>query len=69
MEYECVGHVQKRMGTALRKLKSQKGKKKLMDGKTIGGAGRLTGAKIDKLQVYYGLAIRRPFKICLSTCP
>ena len=33
--------------------------KKLADGKTIGGADRLTGVKIDKLQVYYGLAIRR----------
>ena len=59
LKYECVGHVQKRMGTALRKLKAQKGKQKLKDGKTIGGLGRLTNAKIDKLQVYYGLAIRR----------
>ncbi|CAH2086841.1 unnamed protein product [Euphydryas editha] len=35
---ECVGHVQKRMGTRLRKL---------------------TSKLIDKLTVYYGLAIRR----------
>ncbi|GFS94322.1 uncharacterized protein TNCV_2013821 [Trichonephila clavipes] len=34
---ECVGHVQKRMGTRLRKLKLVYGKKKLSDGKTIGG--------------------------------
>ena len=51
MKYECVRHVQKRMGTALRKLKSQKGKQKFKDGKTIGGLGRLTNARIDKLQV------------------
>ena len=55
---ECVGHVQKRMGTALRKPKAQRGKQKLKDGKTTGGTGRLTGTRIGKLQVYYGLAIR-----------
>ena len=55
---ECVGHVQKRMGTALRKLKDY-GRRKLSDNKTIGGQGRLTGKKIDKIQRYYGLAIRR----------
>ena len=49
---ECVGHVQKRMGTALRKLKSAKGKQKLSDRKTIDGAGILTGALIDKRQIY-----------------
>ena len=38
---ECVGHVQKRMGTALRKLKQQKGKILLGDGKTIGSKGNL----------------------------
>lgn len=56
---ECVGHVQKRMGTALRNLKKDWGKKKLTDGKTIGGKGRLTDKKIDLIQTYYGLAIRR----------
>ena len=29
------------------------------DGKTLGGKGRLTLKEIDKLQLYYGLAIRR----------
>ena len=58
-KFECVGHVQKRMGSALRKLKSSRGRTKLSDGKTIGGRGRLAGELIDKLQVYYGLAIRR----------
>ncbi|GFS91039.1 hypothetical protein TNCV_2120241 [Trichonephila clavipes] len=35
-----VGHVQKRMDTRLMKLKLVYGKKKLSDGKTIGGEGR-----------------------------
>ena len=42
---ECIGHAQKRVGTALRKLKK-------------GGKGKLTDAIIDKLQNYYGIAIR-----------
>lgn len=53
---ECVGHVQKRMGTRLRKLK-QSGVK-CNDGKPVGGKGRLTDKIIDKLTVYYGNAIR-----------
>ena len=56
---ECVGHVQKRMGTNLRNLKKSLSGKKLSDGKTISGRGRLTDQKIDKLQIFYGLAIRR----------
>ncbi|GFS64251.1 uncharacterized protein TNCV_3945761 [Trichonephila clavipes] len=55
---ECVGHVQKRMGTRLRKLILVYSKKKLSDGKTIGGKGRLTDSLIDKLALYYGNAIR-----------
>ncbi|GFX73440.1 uncharacterized protein TNCV_3402511 [Trichonephila clavipes] len=55
---KCVGHVQKRMGTRLRKLKLVYSKKKLSDGKTIGGKGRLTDSLIDKLAHYYGNAIR-----------
>lgn len=47
---ECVGHVQKRVGTALQNLKKEK--------KGLGGKGRLTDAMIDKLQNYYGIAIR-----------
>lgn len=61
---ECVGHVQKRMGTRLRDLvkktveeKQVKGKK--IQKKTLSGKGKLTGKSIDKLTVYYGLAIRR----------
>lgn len=56
---ECVGHMQKRMGTRLRKIKKEMKGKKMSDGKTLGGQNRLTDAEIDKLQTYYGLAIRR----------
>jgi hypothetical protein len=55
---ECVGHVQKRMGSRLRSLKKRLGKTHLSDGKGIGGKGRLTDKVIDNLQVYYGKAIR-----------
>ena len=55
---ECVGHVQKRIGTSLRKLKKNLAGKKLADGRTLGGRGRLTDAMIDKLQAYYGMAVR-----------
>ena len=55
---DCVGHVQKRMGRNLIKLKGET-KGKLTDGKTIGGRGRLTEPKIKKLQKHYGLAIRQ----------
>ena len=47
---ECVGHVQKRVGSALRKLKKTT--------KGLGGKGKLTNAMIDRLQNYYGIAVR-----------
>ena len=53
---ECVGHIQKRMGTALRELK-RKSKGILLADKTIGGKGRLTDVYIDSIQNYYGQAI------------
>lgn len=56
---ECVGQVQKRLGTRLRKLKTSLKKVKLSDGKAIGGQNRMTDFEIDNLQRYYGLAIRR----------
>lgn len=55
---ECVGHVQKRLGTALRKYKLSMKGKKLQDGKTVGGKGRLTDKIIDKMQNFFGQAIR-----------
>ena len=47
---ECVGHVQKRVGTRLRNLKQKN--------KALGGRGKLTNSVIDRLQNYYGIAIR-----------
>ncbi|XP_070528568.1 uncharacterized protein [Cardiocondyla obscurior] len=50
---ECVGHVQKRMGTRLRNAKKNH---KGLGGK---GVGKLTDKIISELSTYYGLAIRR----------
>lgn len=55
---ECVGHVQKRMGTRLRNLKRNHKKVLLSVGKGLGGSGRLTEEEMDRLQNYYGKAIR-----------
>ena len=56
---DCVGHVQKRMGKHLKTLR-QNHKGKLSDGKAVGGRGhRLNDPDIDKLQRYYGYAIRQ----------
>jgi hypothetical protein len=46
---ECVGHVHKQLGMALVNWRRQKG---------LGGEGKLTDNMIDKLQNYYGIAIR-----------
>ena len=53
---ECVNHVAKRMGTALRNLSTQ-GKKKDV---TLGGRGygKLTQAVITTFTGYFGKAIR-----------
>ncbi|GFS89427.1 uncharacterized protein TNCV_1809541 [Trichonephila clavipes] len=56
---ECIGHVMKRMGTRLRRLKTKMRGQQLSDGKPLCGRNRLTEAEIDRLQAYYGLAIRR----------
>ena len=55
---ECVGHIQKRLGTALREYKKKKKGVKLLDGKGVGGTNRLTDKFIDKMQNHYGEAIR-----------
>ena len=54
---DCIGHIENRMGTALRELVSRHRGQKLADGKTIGGAGRLTNTLMNSLQNYYGDAI------------
>ena len=58
VKLDCIGHIQKRMGNALRRLKETYRGQKLSDGKTIGGQGRLTESLINSLQNYYGDAIR-----------
>ena len=47
---ECVGHVQKPVGCQLQNLKKKE--------KRLSGKGKLTDRIIDKLQNYYGIAIR-----------
>ncbi|GFV85403.1 uncharacterized protein TNCV_3772281 [Trichonephila clavipes] len=49
-KYECIGHVQKRVCARLRKLKSKN--------KNLSGKGKLTDFFIDRLQNYYGIAVR-----------
>ena len=56
---ECVGHVQKRMGTRLRNLRQEKKGVVLSDNKKIMGKGRLTDKAVNTLQNYYGMAIRQ----------
>jgi len=46
----CTGHVQKRVGNRLRKLKKNV--------KGLSGKGKLTESMIDRMQNYYGIAIR-----------
>ena len=55
---DCIGHIQKRMGSALHRLVVEYKGKFLSDSKKISGTGRLTKKVIDKLQNYYGMAIR-----------
>ena len=56
---ECVGHVNKRMGTRCRDLIQRHRGKKLSDGKSISGKGRLTNKAVNTLQNYYGMSIRQ----------
>jgi hypothetical protein len=50
---DCVGHVQKWLGTRLRNLVK---KEKITDGSRLGGKGKLMKARIDSMQNYF----RRP---------
>ena len=56
---DCVGHVQKRMGSALRSYKNGRRGTKLSDGKGVVGTGRRTDAVVDRMQTHYGYAIRK----------
>lgn len=51
---DCLNHVHKRMGTALRNLVE----KKKAQGQSLGGKGNLTQEKIKKITNYYGYALR-----------
>ena len=51
---DCINHVAKRMGTALRKLASVSKAQK----STITGKGKLSNLKIKRIQNYYGKAIK-----------
>ena len=51
---DCVRHVQKRLGTRLRNLVE---KEKFADGSGLGGKGKLTKARIDSMQNYFGQEI------------
>lgn len=52
---DCINHVQKRMGTALRNLIQ---KHKTEHGESLSGKGRLTGDLITKLTNYNGWALK-----------
>ena len=58
-EKECIGHVQKRMGTRLRILRQLMKLNILSDVGKIMGKGRLTGKAVNTLQNHYGTAIRQ----------
>lgn len=52
---DCINHVHKRMGTALRNALS---KHKGPGSEPLGGRGRLTGDLVNKLSSYYGWALK-----------
>lgn len=56
---ECIGHVQKRLGTRLRNLLRKKKGQKLSDGRLLSGKNRLTRKIMNAMQTYYGMAIRQ----------
>ena len=48
---KCVGHIQKRIGTALREYKRKMKGIRLADGKSVSGKGRLTDVMINKFKI------------------
>ena len=50
MKSECIGHVEKRMGSRLRNIRKEK---------KLSGRGKLTDKVVKKLTKYYGLSIQR----------
>ena len=56
---ECIGHIQKKIGSRGHALLQRLRGKKLCDGKPVAGKGRLTDKALNLLQNYFGLAIRQ----------
>ena len=56
---ECLGHLQKSMGSRCRSLRQSLKGNILSDGKKVSGKGRLTDKVINSLQNHYGMAIRQ----------
>ena len=59
IKLECVEHVQKRLGTRLRKLRNDMKGKVLSDGERINRKERLTDKICNKMQNYFAMAIRQ----------
>ena len=55
---ECVGNVQNRLGSGLREMKQKLKVIKLTDGNVIGEKQKLTDKAINKMQNYFGEAVR-----------
>ena len=55
---DCIGHIKKRMGSALCTYENKCKGTVLPDGKAVGGVGRLTDKIIDRIRTHYGYAIR-----------
>ena len=56
---DCIGHVIKRMDSALLTFKNKCKGTILPNGETVGGGGRLTDKIIDRLETYDGCAVRK----------
>ena len=59
MRKECVGHVQKRLGTRLRTFRINLKGNILIDRKETSGGCKLTDKVINSMQTYYGMAIHQ----------
>ena len=55
---DCIRHIKKRMGSALRAYKSNRKGSVLPDGKTVDVVGRFTDKIIGRIQTYYGYAVQ-----------
>ena len=65
-KHECVGHVQKRMGTALREKAKEKFVNERGELVRMKWKGRITDKTIKLLTRYYGKAIRSSTGVCAA---